>query len=202
MKILVIDDTPINLDAAKAQLADHDVTVAASYDKAMQLMFVIDEHHVHFGGIRNHFDVVLVDLLMPASRANQAPTSAEAGKTMDVGIYLALLAASRGVARFVGLLTDSGHHNHPASACLDAFQEGTGGRGWEPLYISVNDCRVVLTNKREWVNGYEPSDLANPLELSEVRRRGCWEDSDEVYGAHGLVRAKSWDRLLTYLATK
>jgi DNA-binding NarL/FixJ family response regulator len=57
MKVLVIDDNDGHRSAAQAQLKDHEVTVVGSYDEGKKL--VCQSHD---------FEVVLVDLLMPASR--------------------------------------------------------------------------------------------------------------------------------------
>lgn len=131
-----------------------------------------------------NFDVVLSDLLVPASR--QAQGSMElVGKEMPVGIFIGLLAAVRARAKYVAIFTDSDHHSHPASACFDVFNH-KGGESW-PTAFTVEGSKVLLSNTRNWVNHFDPSDLSKVLEYEEYSKR-----SD-------TVRAKNWATLLRYL---
>lgn len=128
------------------------------------------------------FDVVLSDLLVPASR--QAQGSMElVGKEMPVGIFIGLLAAVKAHAKYVAVFTDSDHHSHPASACFDVFNEGET----QPTAFVVEGSKVLLSNTRNWVDKYDPQDLSNALEYEEYSKR-----SD-------TVRAKNWAALLAYL---
>lgn len=174
MKILVIDDSPIHQNAARKQLAaEHDLTVVGSYDEAQAL--VAEPHR---------FEVVLCDLLMPASGQMQAGFDL-AGKEMPVGIFLALLACKNG-AKHVGLLTDSDHHSHPASACLDAFNEAES----RPTAFAVAGSRLLLSNDRNWI---EDDKSVQPTVTERTRIDGSkytWEE---------YPRIKRWDWLLEYL---
>ncbi|MFA5186189.1 MAG: response regulator [Patescibacteria group bacterium] len=117
MKILVIDDTAANLEAAKSQLAGHEVVTVGSFDEAFKLVC-----HYDSGWQKENvvdFDAVLIDLMMPAGKKSQGPRGMRfVGEEMPLGIFLALQALRSGVKR-VGLLTDTNHHDHPASAALD-----------------------------------------------------------------------------------
>lgn len=129
------------------------------------------------------FDVVLSDLLVPASR--QAQGSMElVGKEMPVGIFIGLLAAVRARAKYVAIFTDSDHHSHPASACFDAFN--CSGES-APTAFTVEGSKVLLSNTRNWVKQFDPQDLSKALEYEEYSKR-----SD-------TVRAKNWAALLAYL---
>lgn len=67
------------------------------------------------------FDVVLTDLLMPASKRVMAGDGLKyVGQEMSVGFGLLLMAVQCG-ARFAAVVTDTDHHKHPASAMLDPF---------------------------------------------------------------------------------
>jgi len=91
------------------------------------------------------FDAVLTDLLMPAGRKAQGPKGEQfVGKEMPVGFALALMAVVHG-ARFVGVVTDTNHHDHPAAAMLDPLTV----YGWHDLKESgarftVNGARLGL----------------------------------------------------------
>lgn len=133
-----------------------------------------------------NFDVVLTDLLVPASRQSQSPDSRLrfAGQEMPVGIFIGLLAAVRGNVRHVAVFTDSNHHSHPASACFDAFNYYYGPA--EPLVFMVDQCKTILCNGG-WICHFDPHDLTRPLEYKEWSKR-----SDTII-------VKDWAGLLNYL---
>ncbi|MFA6445722.1 MAG: hypothetical protein WCW14_00525 [Candidatus Paceibacterota bacterium] len=125
--VLVFDDSVIHTKAAHKQLsASYNVVTVSSYDRA--------EAAIEKGG----FKIVLLDLLVPASGNQQGEKGKEfVGKEMPITPFLLLLAMKNGVKK-IGLLTDAGHHDHPASACIDAF----GNDPW-----SVGDIKIVLSNR-------------------------------------------------------
>lgn len=72
------------------------------------------------------FDVVLCDLLMPASAMTMGPKGEKfVGQEMPVGFALSLMAVIHG-AKYVAVVTDTNHHDHPASAMLDTFVSQCG----------------------------------------------------------------------------
>ncbi len=189
MKILVIDDNIIHLNAALAQLsAEHDVTTAQTYDEAQSKL----------GGSRINgvsprsthlYEMVLVDLLMPASSQQCGAMSPHAGKEMPVGIFLGLLAAKNG-AKFVGLLTDSDHHSHPASACFDSFNVNGGETC--PDRFTVAGAQFVLSNDRNAIKMFHKDDLSKELEFGKNHQLN---DPDHVC-------TKDWRMLLERLLSK
>ena len=135
------------------------------------------------------FDVVLSDLLVPASKQAQGSDEAAlVGKEMPVGIFIGLLAAVRARVKCVAIFTDSDHHSHPASACFDAFNYGPNGES-NPRAFTVEGSKVLLSNTRNWVKRFDPQDLSKALGYEEYSKR-----SD-------TVRAKDWAALLVYLTT-
>lgn len=145
------------------------------------------------------FDVVLTDLLVPASKQSQGSGSYKLiGQEMPVGIFIGLLAAVRARAKYVAVFTDSDHHSHPASACFDAFnKEGEG----HPTPFTVEGAKVLLSNTRNWVNHFDPKDLSKEIDIFEnlpgnvspAKRESEWLSEGKV------VRAKNWSALLEYL---
>jgi len=132
------------------------------------------------------FDVVLSDLLVPASRQQQGgPGLMLVGEEMPIGIFIGLLAAVGARAKYVAIFTDSNHHLHPASACFDAFNYHEGEIA--PTAFTIEGSKVLLSNTRNWVNQFDPNDLGKELEYEEYSKR-----SD-------TVRAKNWRKLLDYL---
>jgi CheY-like chemotaxis protein len=179
MKILVIDDSDIHVAAAQAQLKDHDVRVASTYDEGRDLLVEMP----------NKFDVVLVDLLMPPS--GYACGSRPEWKEMPVGIFLALLAAKNG-ARYVAVFTDSDHHSHPASACFDVFKaDDETGRSVNTPFM-VEGAELLLTNNPNWVKIFYREDLSKVMEWDEYHK-------DEERAKQITVRAKDWREPLNFL---
>lgn len=183
MKVLVIDDNGVNLKAAQAQLKDHEVVVASTYDEGEKL--VRQKGH--------GFDAVLVDLLMPPS-TQQLRREAYSSEEMPVGIFLALLAAKNG-AKYVAVLTDSDHHSHAASACLDAFNAAEA----KPTPFKVGKASVMLSNRRGWVGGqFLKEDLSVKYEtdwdLWTKDREAANQKEEEL-----SERTKDWKALLDYL---
>jgi len=131
------------------------------------------------------FDAVLVDLLVPNSGQSQGGKWSRTQEEMPVGAFIALLAAKNG-AKYAAVLTDSSHHDHPASACFDAFNKYEG----QPTSFKVNDCKMIFCNNRNWVEEFDPKDFSKPLEYEQYKDR-----SD-------TVRGKNWLALLDYLVNK
>ena len=187
MKILVIDDNPIHQDAARRQLGgEHSLVTTDSYGEGQTILRGKGDFPEGF------FDVVLVDLLMPAYGYPLADEGLRfAGKEMPVGIFLALLAAKKG-AKYVAVLTDSDHHSHPASACFDAFNESES----KPTPLLVENARVLLCNSRYLVQldrtALTPEECAVAEDWNAPR-----EKREELDGR--CPRIKRWDRLLKYL---
>lgn len=144
------------------------------------------------------FDVVLTDLLVPASSQSQGNKGrAFVGQESPVGIFIGLLAAIKGRAKYAAVFTDSNHHEHPASACFDVFNEGEGS----PTPFTVNGCRVIMSNTRNWVGDFDPNDLSKrvavyndlPDNMSPNQRHREWTAQGKI------VSAKDWAALLDYL---
>lgn len=170
MKILVIDDNATHRAAAEAQLGrGHSVTTAADYSVELQ-----DREG------KPLYEVVLTDLLLPANRNQQGPNGYQyVGQEMPLGIFTALAAAQAGI-KLVGLLTDSNHHDHPASASLDAFQRQT---------LKVNGATVLLSNDTNLVKAFYKDDLSRVMEWGEYFQ-------DRARGEELTVRTKDWKELL------
>jgi len=181
MRILVIDDTQLHLDAARQTLAGHALTLVKTYDEAYELLQeprasyeAVEAELKRRGFTKNpydkdttveerkarweeqqrvevglcpapSFDAVLSDLLMPASRMTMGPDGLKyVGQEMPVGFALTLKAVLAG-AKHVAVVTDTNHHNHPASAMLDAFssrcphEHDSEGR---PTRFVINGAKV------------------------------------------------------------
>jgi CheY-like chemotaxis protein len=141
MKILVIDDSHLHQASAQQTLQGHDFVIAKTHDEARTLLDGDRDRSI----APQSFDVVLSDLLMPAGKKTQGPKGERyVGQEMPVGFALALLAVVRG-AKYVAVVTDTGHHDHPASAMLDPFASECphkyDSEGKPPRFV-MNGARV------------------------------------------------------------
>lgn len=224
MRILVIDDTAINLASALQTLAGHDVVTCNTYDKAVQLIeratdYDTLEDECEARGIRRPspratdearnrywaeresiekelkpapFDAVLVDLLMPAGRDAQGGEGLKyVGTIMAVGYPLAMMAALHG-ARYVGVMTATNHHHHPAAATFDHLGGSRAGRGGEekPAF-TINGASVAFC--------HEISCLVDGTVCGSCG--GVQEEGEKCYSCEntGLGKGKDWGRVLAFL---
>ena len=178
MRILVFDDSPQNQQSARAQFKDHDLTVIGTFNEASDLLTPLvygDQPNPKF----RKFDVVLTDMMVPASDRSLGGSARNyAGQEMPLGSIIALQALYAGVKK-VALVTDTNHHDHPASAALDSFQ---GGMEKPSL---VGDASLYCTNYN--VNGVFDAETFEQLE----------KDAD--HRSRKVVWAKDWAKALKTL---
>lgn len=156
MKVLVIDDSPRHQTSAIQTLAGHDVTVCFSHEEAEKFLYPkydMEKLESLWKTTRPgsekyelakkqyalpYWDVVLSDLLMPAGSMAQAGEGLKyVGQEMPVGWSLAFYAAKAG-AKYIAVVTDMNHHNHPASAMLDVLNGHI---------FSIDGAKMLLTNR-------------------------------------------------------
>lgn len=106
--VLLVDDSFINRQAAEWQFENNSVLGVASYKAAVDAIS------------KTHFDLVLLDLLMPPESfmLSEQAFDKVSGSEFPAGIFVALLAAAHG-AKEIYVVTDASHHDHPAVALLD-----------------------------------------------------------------------------------
>lgn len=144
MKILVIDDSERHQDAARSQLADHDVTIAEGYIEAAKLLG--NESMTSARQSDHGFDVVLTDMKLPMSDVNLTPEAFNPGELVSYGYVLALVAA-KGGAEYVGVVTDTNHHDGAMSASLDLIDPRTKTRTWEgEPNLSINGATTLFVH--------------------------------------------------------
>ncbi len=135
MRILVVDDNPIHRASAETTLSGHEVVIISDYVSAEKTINI------------EHFDAVLIDLLMPVGSLAWTTKAKKAlsqflNQEMPIGWALALLAALRGT-KYVAIVSDDGHHDHPASSTLDYL---CYEYGHEDRRFNVNGTRLLLFN--------------------------------------------------------
>lgn len=211
LNVLVFDDTEKHRLAAKLQLAvDYNLTVVGTYDEAKGALkpktdydkvSELTKQGVSWKDacINNttypNFDIVLTDLLVPASDAAQGNDGMRfVGQEMSLGTTIALQALIIGIKK-VAVVTDMNHHHHPASAAFDC--------------IDGNECRlegvnIICTNHV----GRVAIDTATEelvddgfLKTEEGKVKYPYLSGD--YGdRRGLVYSKDWKRVLEKLTGK
>lgn len=151
LNILVVEDTFNHQQAARLQLADHNVTIVGGYKEGNDLLEIRVDYDKYYTlpedvsmeekericATRPNWDVVLLDLMLPASMCGVSGDGEKfEGQEMPIGTILAFLAIKSG-CKNVAVVTDVNHHKHPASAAFDSFG---GGR------FQVGDANIFLTN--------------------------------------------------------
>lgn len=179
LNILVIEDKAAHRQAAIDQLADHNVKVVSSFFLGMQLLggTALDRSNNESGrgNYQKDFHVVLTDMNLPVSdMKGLSPECYKPGEEAPYGFVLALRAAQAG-ARYVGMLTDTNHHQGIMSHALDAMAAPYWGEcGWQ------SEQNSVFT-----INGAKCLFVHAPM-----TRKG--DDTSSV-------RVKDWKAVLAYL---
>jgi CheY-like chemotaxis protein len=140
------------------------------------------------------FDVVLTDLLVPASSQAQGDEGQRlVGQEMPLGTTIALLALTVGIKN-VAVVTDMNHHKHPASAAFDHFQCNRCPEGVRILCTnSVDRLNIDVATKK-------PVDLEF-LESKAGLKKYPFKKGEEGWGQRkGLTRGgKDWREILRQL---
>ncbi|MFA6383210.1 MAG: hypothetical protein WCX17_02205 [Parcubacteria group bacterium] len=111
-RILLVDDTKKHRKAGIAQLTalGHEVVAVSGYEDAVNELRKGEK-----------FDIALLDLLMPAEGMTLGGDGLKyLGQPIDIGFSLAMKLALEGIKE-IAVVTDMGHHSHPASAIFDWF---------------------------------------------------------------------------------
>ncbi len=98
-KILIVDDLPSNLIAAKKQFSgsSHDVSLALGYTEGLSMLE------------KGKFDVVLTDLMMPMTGENLHDDQIDLSRLVAYGFPLALLSAKKGVSA-IAVVSNTARH--------------------------------------------------------------------------------------------
>ena len=127
MKILVIDDSKSNLDAAVEQLGnEHEVITAQTLKVAAKFLCQIGRDFeygeaLRFNQGKPEFDVILTDLYMPVSLDGIGDPDKRAmykNTEQPYGLTFALTAIRRGI-KYIGLNSMASHHDGPILHAID-----------------------------------------------------------------------------------
>ncbi len=186
-----MDDNEINRNAAVSLLEGHNVTAVSSFARAELALK------------ESTFDVVLSDLLVPVEQAggkahcwdnpNEVKESFHLWEGMEsqqipIGMFLAFLALKYGV-KYVAVVTDANHHEHPAARSLDPIKGS--------MILGMTKV-VFLNDALEWLKEETlkplPGGYDEVYDTCEHVVKG-----DRIVGFKGMVKSKSWHRSLEYL---
>lgn len=140
MKILIVDDSRKHREAALTQLEalGHEVVIMSGYTELLRKRSVLKEQS---------FDVALIDLLMPAESMTLGERGMEhLGQEIMVGYPLSIFLAMSGVPR-VAVVTDTNHHDHPASAIMDHLSDNVVINGACVVYLHA---KLTKENLKDW----------------------------------------------------
>ena len=195
MKILVVDDTKLHLDAAKEQLSGiHELTLASGFSEARKLIW---GEKVYREVESYDFDVILTDYLMPSEKDGLGPNGGNFnGQLMPYGLTLALIALSTSLNVKVAIVSAGiDHHSHPMVWAADPLS-GVEMMGRLKLFIGYNG----ETPMRKMVSETEKCD--NPECHSGKCARNDGSTYDCVYcNGDGKLhyRVKDWEKALSTL---
>ncbi len=209
MKILVIEDTAKHQQAARLQLVGHDLTVAGTYEEgqchlnATSYLYGVTRGCDEFKkqGIQHEdqkslagqhvrsWDIVLIDLMLPAPEEAQRQGSSLVGQEMPLGTTLAFLALKTGIKK-VAIVTDTNHHDHPASAALDVF----GGRN----KFQIGDAEMLITNHGTATADHATYQLLDN-EYLDTEEGVAKYPKDEHYRCQNTTSVKPWIRAVEVL---
>ncbi|HVX90133.1 MAG TPA: response regulator [Candidatus Paceibacterota bacterium] len=181
MKILVLDDSEANRKAAAILLKGHDVTIVETYGEEVCRLLN-----------KGNIDAYLGDLMLPASKETLAPDAYKfVGQEMPLGTITAFFALKKGVKR-VAVLTQTNHHNHPASAATDYLT-------WGGVF-AVGDALVLFGQDQfqTWIDPLAGTEVSYEfLESEEGKKK--YPPAEKWLDFHGLLRVKNWRRALDEL---
>lgn len=135
LRILVVEDNPLHIEAARQQLASHDLTIVSGYDQASEQLNPWK---------KSNFDVVLTDVMIPKGgnecMSPKGVALANKQEEMPYGPVIALKALSIGVKR-VGILTSGNHHDDPF---VFAFDRLPGFKAGDTKVSCSNNLEIYI----------------------------------------------------------
>ena len=135
LRVLVIEDSLIQIEAAKVQLVDHEVTICKSFREAEMILAGAKNGCWYKEDADFPFDAVLTDLfLLPSPigivscvqsyeneedviKRDLPKTIAQFGEEIPYGLVIALASMRRNTP--VSIVSDKSHHGHPINWALD-----------------------------------------------------------------------------------
>lgn len=136
MRILVIDDSPVQQAAARQTIIGHDLEVVGSADRALELLGVRVSNRGKIDCAKP-FEVVLCDMMMPPPTYLQRKIWLPNEDQVAIGFPLTLIAVRAG-AKYVAMVTETDHHEDPMCAVLEAIN------GYDNLHpFKIDEAKIL-----------------------------------------------------------
>lgn len=199
LRILVIDDSPVNLQSAKDTLSGHELTLFSSHDDAYDTLNRepdyeevsklrkegVDYEEASRRLMPEPFDVILTDLLMPPNLREIGSPAKQCefeNQLMGLGIGIAFHAAIHGAKHVAVFSSGKTHHCHPAVALLDPINHRRVGK------IRVNDTMVSFFGDNCTDEESVPVEGTTCLDINKhVEGKTCYKCRDT-----GKQLGKNW----------
>ena len=143
LNVLIVEDKPENITAAKHLLAEHNLTVVSGFDDALTAL-KRNGYARHKVEAPEQFDVVLTDCMFPkGGTACMGPAGealAHIQGEMPYGPMVVLHAIEAGVPH-IGLITQGNHHEDPFVFALDSLH---GFKSAKVSVVVTNACSTTL----------------------------------------------------------
>ncbi|MDO8483243.1 MAG: response regulator [bacterium] len=179
LNILVVEDKPENIAAAKKMLADHNITIVSGFDDALTAL-------KRNGYARKKveapekFDVVLTDCMFPkggtACMGPQGEAVVNCQGEMPYGPMVVFHAIETGVPN-IGLTTQGNHHDDPFVFALDSLK---GFKSDKVSVVVTNNCECCIRKTGERA---ERGDIT-------------WDAWDALVKSGEVLIVKDWELLL------
>ena len=180
LNILIVEDKPLNIAAARIMLAGHNLTSVSGFDGVLTALSD-DSRARNRIKAPDKFDVVLTDCMFPkggyACMGAKGKALVNCQGEMPYGPMVVFHAIRMGVPS-IGLITQGNHHDDPF---VFAFDDLDGFKG--------EKFNVVITNSLE-ILVYRDT-FQKPPETMDWEERGKLRENNE------LVLVKDWGALLT-----
>ncbi|HEY4511506.1 MAG TPA: hypothetical protein VJH55_01565 [Candidatus Paceibacterota bacterium] len=195
LNILVVEDKPENIAAAKKMLADHNLTVVSGFDDALTAL-KRNGYARRKVEAPEKFDVVLTDCLYPkggtACMGPRGEAVVNCQGEMPYGPMVVFHAIEAGVPH-IGLITQGNHHDDPFVFALDSL------RGFKSEKVSVvvtNECGECLHKDTLEVVEYDHPNgekfYALEKEGKLLRVKNWKELLDRTLGTHEVTEDGKW----------
>lgn len=211
MKILIVEDTKKNIEAAKKQLAGHQLTILSSFKQFINLtgnntVGAPASAPWKYESL-SEYDMVLTDVELPSFTDNSPNDEALA----PTGLMIMTKALSDGV-KYIGVITDANHHMDPVSRGFDFYLHSIVpiSLGQSKLFLMGCDA-CKYPSDRLYPSEYRNYNREKMIESGEA---SAYENKDKEEGEDLIIkdpffdefdclnfneRGKNWARLFRIL---
>jgi CheY-like chemotaxis protein len=177
LRVLVIEDSLKQIEAAQVQLADHEVTICSSFREAEMVLAGAKNGCWYKGDAEFPFDAILTDLFLPPSpvgtvscvqhyekeedviKRDLPETIARFGEEIPYGLVIVLASMRRNTP--VSIVSDKSHHSHPINWALDLVASRERLLLGTSHFLAMEGCYLMTKN----ANGERVKDWRKALEI-------------------------------------